>query len=252
MKAIILSAGQGRRLLPLTESSPKCILPIQGQSLIEWQIDELLRCGIDQVVAVLGYGAEQVERILDERYRCSSQIKTLFNPFYNKADNLMSCWLAREEMREDFILLNGDTLFDSAVLECLLTSPRHPITLARDFKPMYDVDDMKVKLQGNRLLRIGKHLDTQPIDGESIGMLLFRGEGPSLFRTRIEQAARKPEALQQWYLSVIDQLADSGYVWTQSIHGMEWIEIDYPVDLDRANKLVANWLSRWQDSALRA
>ena len=67
MKAVILSAGQGKRLLPLTADSPKCILPIMGQTLIEWQIDELAKCGIDQVTVVLGYRADKVERILRSR-----------------------------------------------------------------------------------------------------------------------------------------------------------------------------------------
>ena len=61
MKAIILSAGQGRRLLPLTERVPKCMLPVRGRPLIGWQIDTLARCGIDDVTVVVGFGAEAVE-----------------------------------------------------------------------------------------------------------------------------------------------------------------------------------------------
>ncbi len=49
MKAVILSAGQGKRLLPLTANNPKCLVKIDGQSLVEWQIDELIRCGVDRV-----------------------------------------------------------------------------------------------------------------------------------------------------------------------------------------------------------
>ena len=68
MKAVILSAGQGKRLLPLTADRPKCILPVQGQTMIEWQVDELDRCGIDQVTVLLGYGADKVEEVLRRRY----------------------------------------------------------------------------------------------------------------------------------------------------------------------------------------
>ena len=78
MKAVILSAGQGKRLLPLTADCPKCILPVQGRSLIEWQIDELAKCGIDQVTVVLGFRADKVERILCERYG-SQHVKTIYN-----------------------------------------------------------------------------------------------------------------------------------------------------------------------------
>jgi choline kinase len=56
MKAVILSAGQGKRLLPLTADHPKCLLDIEGQAIIEWQIGELAKCGIDRVsvVAIIG------------------------------------------------------------------------------------------------------------------------------------------------------------------------------------------------------
>ena len=79
MKAVILSAGQGKRLLPLTADNPKCLLNIEGRSLIEWQINELAKCGIDQVSVVVGYHAERVEQLLHRR--CDSRkIRTLYNP----------------------------------------------------------------------------------------------------------------------------------------------------------------------------
>src|SRR3546814_11868791 len=64
MKALILSAGQGSRLLPLTESRPKCLIELSGRSLLEWQLLALSRAGIDEVVLVTGFAAEQVEAIL--------------------------------------------------------------------------------------------------------------------------------------------------------------------------------------------
>ena len=107
-------------------------------------------------------------------------------------------------MTEDFVLLNGDTLFEPAVLERLLASPRRPVTLATDHKSNYDVDDMKVGLSGERLLRVGKDLPKEQTDSESIGLMLFRAQGPGLFRQSLERAARNPGALSQWYLSIID------------------------------------------------
>jgi choline kinase len=64
MKALILSAGQGRRLLPYTAESPKCTIPVLGRSMIEWQIDALLSLGIERITVVVGYGADCVERLL--------------------------------------------------------------------------------------------------------------------------------------------------------------------------------------------
>ena len=115
MKTIILSAGQGKRLLPLTADIPKCLLPIQGKKLIEWQIDALSSAGIDRVSVVVGYGADQVEQLLTKRYG-ENRITLIDNPKFAETDNLVSCWIAREEMNEDFFLLNGDTLFEVAVV----------------------------------------------------------------------------------------------------------------------------------------
>src|SRR5215470_13897328 len=238
MKAVILSAGQGSRLLPLTADRPKCLLPLGPKSLIEWQIDILSRCGVDEVVVVLGFRATLVEAVLAKLARPELRIRTLFNPFYNVADNLGSCWLARNEMAGDFLLLNGDTLFESAVVERLLDSPAAPITVTIDRKAAYDADDMKVHLEGTRLLDIGKTLPRAITDGESIGLLLFRGAGPELFVEATERALRTAEGLKSFYLRVIDQLAKSHRVETATIEGLAWGEVDYPADLQRAEQLV--------------
>ena len=68
MKAIILCAGQGRRLLPYTESTPKCLLPLNQKHFIEWQIDALLDVGVNHVIAVIGYAAKTIESLLEKRY----------------------------------------------------------------------------------------------------------------------------------------------------------------------------------------
>lgn len=247
LKALILSAGQGKRLLPLTADRPKCAITLYGQSMIEWQIDELLGCGVEDICVVLGYGADKAEKLLELRYG-QGRIRTLFNPFSSVSDNLASCWIAREEMREDFILLNGDTLFEFPVLEKLLDSPPYPITVTIDRKNRYDADDMKVILDGERLVRIGKNLPSDRVQAESIGMLLFRGEGPGLFRRSVEEALREPTALKRWYLSVIDELAQLKPVWTCCIQGLAWGEVDCPADLEHAEDVVRGIAGRQKSS----
>ncbi len=243
MKAIILSAGHGRRLLPMTANTPKCLLDIHGKSVLEWQIDHLAENGIEDITVVVGYGADAVTERLAATYP-GGRVKTLYNPFFDVADNLATVWMAREQMVGDFVLVNGDTLFEPQVLTRLLNAPHRPITLARDVKSRYDSDDMKVSLDGDRLVGIGKDMAVEAVDGESIGMLLFRGPGAKRFTMAVERIMRQPVALKQWYLSVIDELASEGDVWSQSIAGSEWGELDYPVDLDRALKMVAGWLAR--------
>ena len=97
MKAIVLSAGQGRRLLPLTESAPKCAVDLHGRSLLDWQIDHLLDSGVDEVVVVTGFGAERVDALLARR-QDRVPVRSLYNPFFEVADNLASCWYRRPSL----------------------------------------------------------------------------------------------------------------------------------------------------------
>jgi choline kinase len=234
MKAIVLSAGQGRRLLPLTDRDPKCLLEVDGpRNVLELQLRALGRCGIRQTTVVLGFGADRVERFLAGTRISGMRVETLFNPFFASSDNLATCWLARIAMTGDFVLLNGDTLFEDAVLEKLLASPAAPITVTIDHKERYDDDDMKVSIgPDGRLLAIGKKLPAEIVGGESIGMLSFRAAGVKAFRDELERVIRRPEGLRAWYLSVINEMAARMPIATASIAGLWWREIDSPADLE--------------------
>ncbi|MGV7234874.1 MAG: sugar phosphate nucleotidyltransferase [Nitrosomonadaceae bacterium] len=237
-KAIILSAGQGRRLLPLTESSPKCLLPISGKTIIEWQIDALLAAGIKDISIVTGFQTGLVEALLQQRYPDHKQIRTLFNPFFEVADNLASCWIARSVMDCNFLLLNGDTVFDISLLTQVLESESAPITLSIDYKKVYDADDMKVQLDEKGLVKhVNKTLTEDQIDAESIGLIYFRSNGPILFRDAVEEALRYPTELKSWYLTIIDALAGKHLVNVCAISGHRWCEIDYSSDLTKAQEL---------------
>jgi choline kinase len=236
MKAIILSAGQGKRLLPLTAEIPKCLLPICGKKVIERQIDALHECGVENITVVTGYRSEKVDEALQGSYG-PGRVKTLYNPAYATTDNLVSCWKVSHEMKEDFILLNGDTLFEPSVLKRLLESPDRPVTIVVDHKDGYDPDDMKVAIEDCRLVRVGKDIAPDRAGGESIGMILFRGEGPSLFRAALKKALEDPAAGRKWYLSVIDAMARVMPVWTCSIPGLKWCEVDFPSDLTKADRV---------------
>lgn len=246
MKAIVLSAGQGSRLLPLTAERPKCTLDVGGRTVLEWQLHALADNGIDDIVVVTGFRPAQVEAVIAcfERARFEhARVKTLFNPFYNVSDNLATCWLARAEMSPPFLIVNGDTLFESSTLATLLAGRGpHDITLACDHKSHYDDDDMKVVIDSGRLLRVGKRLDPSQVNGESIGMMVFGERGATRFRDRLEQIMRRDEGKNRWYLSAIDELAQEGGVGACSIHGHGWCEIDDRADLDHADKAVRDWL----------
>jgi choline kinase len=238
-RAIILSAGQGSRLLPLTQDLPKCLIEFSGKTLIEWQIASLAACGIDDIAVVTGFRTEKVEGALAGIP--GVRTRTLFNPFFKVADNLGSCWIARGEMDRDFIILNGDTLVSPEIVGKLIAEATAPITVTVDVKDAYDADDMKVHREDGRLLSIGKRLTAEESNAESIGMLAFRGEGPALFLDRVERMMRTPEGVQNWYLKAIDAIAKDATVGTVSIEGLDWAEVDFPADVEAATALTARW-----------
>jgi len=238
-RAIILSAGQGSRLLPLTQDQPKCLIPFSGKTLIEWQIASLAANGIDDIAVVTGFRTEKVEAALTAIPGVG--IRTLFNPFFKVADNLGSCWIARGEMDRDFIILNGDTLVSPGIVAKLIAESSEGITVTVDIKDAYDADDMKVHREGGRLMAIGKRLTAEESNAESIGMLAFRGNGPRLFLAMVEAMMRTPEGVQNWYLKAINAIASEAVVGTVSIEGMEWAEVDFPADVEAATALTAKW-----------
>jgi L-glutamine-phosphate cytidylyltransferase len=235
VKAIILSAGQGRRLLPLTENTPKCLLLVAEKPVLVWQIDALLAVGVDDITIVAGFQVGLIEELLLRHYADYPRIKVLFNPFFEVADNLASCWIARTVMDSDFLLLNGDTVIESALLAQVLNSESAPITLSVDYKDTYDADDMKVQLNADgRVKQVSKIIPPHQVDAESIGLIYFRERGPGIFCRAIESALRHPAELKSWYLSIIDALAKQHLVNVCSVQGFRWCEIDFIEDLAKA------------------
>jgi choline kinase len=234
--AIVLSAGQGRRLLPLTADTPKCLLPIEGErTVLELQLEALAACDVTNVTVMLGFGREQVEAHLARRRPHRVSVRTRYNPFYAVSDNLVTCWLASSDMRDDFVLLNGDTLFDAAILERALARSTGPVTITVDRKPTYDEDDMKVVTgRDGRLLTVGKTIPPAEAHGEAIGLSVFRGVGCHAFRRALERAIHDPGAVRRWYLDVIATLAQTLPVTCASIEGLWWCEIDTAADLAAA------------------
>jgi choline kinase len=246
--AILLSAGQGSRLLPLTAERPKCLIDFSGRSLIEWQIEMLARGGVKRIDVVTGFMTDMVEEHLAAIRDPRVDISVRFNPFYKVADNLGSCWIAREAMRGDFLILNGDTLVSEEIVRKVQRGGEGkdgrtwPVTVTVDVKEHYDSDDMKVEREGERLVHIGKTLTAQQSNAESIGFLAFRGEGADLFRETVRQAMRTPEGVQHWYLKVIDSIAPTGKVGTVSIEGLHWAEVDFLNDIEIATRLTDTWV----------
>lgn len=245
MKAIILSAGQGSRLGHLVDDRPKCLIDFNGRTLLDRQLDTLAANGVGEAVVVTGFHDELVEQAIARRGG-GPRVRTVYNPFYKVADNTGSLFMTREELSGACLVWNGDTLVSRTLMSRVVANQQSGICVTIDRKESYDADDMKVVEEGGRLTAIGKRLD-EGVNAESIGLLAFRSGGAEQFREAIERAMRTPEGTTIWYLRVINQIAQSGDVWTLDIKGEEWGEVDFPEDVETARELTARW-----DSAEKA
>ena len=241
--AIILSAGQGSRLGHLTDDRPKCLIEFNGRTLLDRQLDALAANGVEEAVVVTGFRDDQIEAALARRGDAGPRVRTIYNPFYKVADNLGSLFVAREELAGDVLVWNGDTLVSEDLMAAVVGNHgQSGICVTIDRKPGYDEDDMKVVVDGEgRLHAIGKRLDKGRVNAESIGLLAFRGDGAETFARAIERAIRTSEGTTIWYLRVIHQIAQEGPVWTLDIKGHEWGEVDFPEDVEAAQKLALRW-----------
>jgi choline kinase len=238
MKIVILAAGIGSRLMPLTRNTPKSLLDLgDGYTLLERQLKAIGDAGIRDVVLVTGYRSEQIEAKV--RSYTDFDFEIVYNPFYRLANNLPSAWMGIKDRDESTILVNGDDLFKSSVVEKLKASDKE-ITLVISRKDEYDDDDMKVIIEGDRLTDVGKDIPLSDANGESIGMMLFRDRGLRDFQGILMEMVRSEENLQLFYLHAIRQLMRRGH----AINYVEcstddWAEVDFHPDLE----LMRNHLS---------
>lgn len=234
MKLIILAAGGGTRLLKLTESIPKCLLPISNTNILGHQLANAIKVGIDEVVISVGYKANLVEEFV-HKFRTELHIKVEFNPFYDITNNLISLWNVRHEIKnKEVIVLNGDDLFDYRILE-KLKKTKGEVNLVVAHKKEYDGDDMKVSSMDGRILKINKVMRSSQATGESIGMMKFSPEGANYLYWKLNNMVRDKENLNAWYLRAIQEMIDDGItVKPCEIGDLPWMEIDFPEDYKKA------------------
>ena len=240
MRAIIIAAGKGTRLYPITKNTPKSLLDIgQGLTLLETQLHSLQDCGITDIVIIVGYRAEQIEAKIKE-YEKDFNITTVYNPFYETSNNLVSVWMARHYMTDEFITINGDDIFDPVIIKNLMKSKEN-ITMITDVKDEYDSDDMKIISEKGLVKKVSKKIPIAEANGESVGIIKFSGHGPKIYRDVLEEMVREPENINVFYLQAIQKIIDKGYPVHFSIcDEKDWGEIDFHPDL----KLIRQYVSK--------
>ncbi len=234
MKIIILTAGKGERMWPLTKNTPKSLLEIGGgMNVLETQLKSIKECGIKDVVLVCGYLTEQIEAKV-KAYRDDFNIKVIYNPFYDVSNNFVSMWMARNEMLDDdFIVVNGDDVFKPSVLKGLLEHDgKSEICMVVDKKDRYLQDDMKVVMDGDRVLEVSKQIPIDKANGESIGMIRFSGKGKQKLLQTMDSMIREKESLKLFWLHCMQAIMDDGFpVRYHLIDEGDWAEIDVHPDL---------------------
>jgi choline kinase len=231
MRAILISAGKGTRLYPLTKNTPKSLLEVgEGLTLLEAQLHSLQEAGITEIVIIVGYRAEQIEAKL-HKYKKDFNITTVYNPFYEVSNNLISVWMARYFMEGEFITINGDDMFTADVIVNLMKS-KHNITMVMDEKQEYDEDDMKIIHQDGLVQEVSKKINADKANGESVGIIKFSGHGPKIYLSVLEEMVRQPENVNVFYLKAIQEIINKGYPVNYSkCNPGDWGELDFHPDL---------------------
>jgi choline kinase len=232
MEYVLLSAGKGLRMLPLTADKPKCLIQVDGNTtVLESQLKVLDACGAKKVHIVAGYFIDQVESMLDS-LDTKMDLNIIHNPFYNTSNNIISLWLATNYIKGPCISINGDNIFKPEVINALLDSPGE-IIMTTDIKKEYDSDDMLVRTEDGLVKEVGKDLNIETSNGESLGIIKYSQIGWEKIRSTLDEMLRKESNHQIFYLSALQLLMNKG----EEIHSCEvdataWAEIDFHPDVD--------------------
>jgi choline kinase len=239
MKAVILAAGVGSRLAPLTDDRPKVLVEVLGRSFLFRQLDHLTRAGIPSrdVVVVGGYRIDRLrEALAAGGYACQVVVNDRYEPW----NNFYSMLVAAPALEgHDFIQLDGDVILDERLLPRLIAAPGEAV-LAVDVRDELDDETMKVQLDEGRVAAISKQLDPARCAGEYIGITKLSARAAHAV---FAELARFPaEGLtHEYYDHAYHRLTSSGRVPFDlvDVHDCSVIEIDNVEDLRRAEALMA-------------
>ena len=233
MKAIILAAGVGKRLWPITQHRPKCLIELRGRSLLDRYLEALAGEGIRQAVLVVGYKQDLIRSAIGSG-RYGIEVQYLVNEQYQRG-SISSLWQARDAFDDDVILMDGDVLFHRRILQRLVQSS-HPTALLMDQTVTQYEEECMAVVKGGRVIALSKRMPpVYDLAGEGVGFLkVRRADCPLLIRS-----VRGWVAAGAWDMEYEDALRDfftQVRVGFELIGGLPWIEIDFPEDVARAER----------------
>ncbi|MBM3294477.1 MAG: phosphocholine cytidylyltransferase family protein [Candidatus Aminicenantes bacterium] len=240
LKGVILCAGRGLRLQGLSDGGPKCLLRLSGRTILDRCLDDFQAAGVEEIVLVAGYRRDLVERFIADR--AASGVSIIVNDRFAETNTACSLNLALRVLDSDFLLANGDVLFDRTILEDLA---RHPAAncVAVDADIPLEAEEVKVIGRDGWVVDIGKHLAPRTCLGEAIGLYKIAREIIPGLRRIYDDLEARGEFHHFFERGFERLLAESGGA--DRMFGMAftarrpWVEIDTPEDLAYAQREIA-------------
>ncbi|MEP7151520.1 MAG: phosphocholine cytidylyltransferase family protein [Nitrospira sp.] len=233
MRAVILAAGVGKRLWPVTQHKPKCLIEIGGQTLLSRYLEVLASLQIRDVTIVVGYKQEMIRAAVGTQHRGVS-ISYLVNEEFHRG-SISSLWIARSALSDDVVIMDADVLFHREILRCLVASPFTNCLLMDDTVKQTGEECMVV-VAGGRVIALSKKLpERYDVAGEGVGFLKVRRADTAhvigSLKGYIDQGRWEME-----YEDGLLQYFQDVKVGHEKIGGLPWTEIDFPEDITRAER----------------
>lgn len=240
--AVILLAGLGSRLRPLTDKMHKSLISVGGQTILERQINQLLGNGIEKFHLVLGYRSKDIKNFAQHNFASEAKFFYYDNPIYDQTNNAYSLMQAIQNLADSFILLDGDVLLSDQALQKLFNgSPNNQLLCDTD-KTKLDDEAVKFKINSkNEILNIGKNVPLNQAAGESIGVGLYQKDWLEILNINLSQVMKDKKNWQIYYedamQNVIERKQAPSPLKLISTEDAPWVEVDDQDDLKRAKNL---------------
>jgi choline kinase len=237
MKAVILAAGRGTRIEPVTHGMPKCLLDFRGRTILDWQIEGLWAAGVSQIGIVVGHNGHRIMEHICRTFGDSlDSFHFMHNPVFATTNNIYSLWVAREWVKSsDFLCLNADVLCHPDIL--LRAIPADcPVSMIVD--PEWRDETMKVVIRNGAVVRMSKSISRAEYSATYIGITAFSWKlAPALFD---EIGTMVVEGnVNEFFNAAVQRLVERGLrVGFSTTAGLPWAEIDDAADLRFARATV--------------
>lgn len=240
MQAVILAAGVSKRLRPLTDTTPKCLLNIGNKNLLHRTLENIISKGLNDFIFVTGYRENMIKDYLSENFS-NLNITYITNPDYENNNNSYSLWMTKDYVKNDMLLLDSDILFDAGIITKLINSG-HDNCLAVHLAPKLDEEQIKVTVDGNnRIIEIGKEVEISKAIGESIGIEKFSKNFLNELFVILDRKITKENNVNEFYEAsfqeVIDKNEENTSVYSVDISEYKCMEIDTVDDYNNAQNI---------------